>query len=247
MNVGDKVRGIVREVTIGPCRLILGDCIEVIPTLDRGSITAIVTSPPYNQMSSIPETASGLWGGDGFVRAWKESGYEDEMEELEYQASQNEIFKQLLPVAGPKCSLFYNHQIRWRNGAILHPVQWFRPEGWVLRQEIIWDRGGGMMHNAKMFCRFDERILWMDKGQHKWNQDSTGMGTIWRVARMQQQQGKIHPVQFPDEIPMRCIESTTDPMDIILDPFMGSATSGVACIDRNTSTLLLNVSAARGN
>jgi len=223
-----------RVVTIGPCTLYLGDATSIVPTLQAESVDLVVTSPPYNQMTAIPETPTGSWadshGGAGFVRRWNEFGYEDDQDEGDYQRWQNSLFSACAAVCKPDGSLFYNHQVRWRDGEILHPVQWFRPEGWKLREEIIWDRGGGMMSNAKMFCRFEERILWLDKGRHKWNQPATGYGTVWRIARLQQQQGKLHPVQFPDEIPRRCIEATTEPGDLVLDPFMGSATTGVECI-----------------
>ena len=36
---------IIREVTIGPCRLIQGDCLEVMPLIGR--VDAVVTDPPY--------------------------------------------------------------------------------------------------------------------------------------------------------------------------------------------------------
>lgn len=227
-------RGIICEETIGPCRLILGDATSVVATLEVGSVDCIVTSPPYNQMAIVPEKASGSWadshGGAGFVRRWNEMGYADEMDETMYQRWQNALFAIAAHSSSERASLFYNHQCRWRDGKILHPVLWFRPEGWELREEIIWDRGGGMMSNAKMFCRFDERILWFDRGRHTWNQESTGHGTIWRIARMQQQQGKLHPVQFPEEIPLRCLQATTAIGGLVLDPFMGSATTGAACV-----------------
>ncbi len=87
------------------------------------------------------------------------------------------------------------------------------------------------MLNARMFSRWDERILWFIKGRKwKWNQKSVGLGTVWRIARYQQQQGKLHAVAFPLEIPFRCIGATTDKGDVVLDPFMGSGTTGVACI-----------------
>jgi site-specific DNA-methyltransferase (adenine-specific) len=219
----------------GECGCKDGICIlnasstATIPLLTATTVDCIVTSPPYNQMFSIPETPTGLWaksnGGAGFVRKWNECGYADEMEEEDYQRWQNDLFAECSKIASPTASLFYNHQCRWRDGRILHPVIWFSPKGWTLREEIIWNRAGGMMMNAKMFCRFDERILWFDKQAHKWNQEATGYGTVWNIAPMQQQQGKLHPVQFPDCIPRRCIEATTDQGDIVLDPFMGSGTT----------------------
>lgn len=206
-----------------------GDAMEVLASLDV-KVNLVITSPPYNQMAQTKGDASGFWaktpGGAGFVRRWNDAGYADDMPEEEYQEWQNACFEAILRVSADDASLFYNHQIRWRNGECIHPVQWFHPIGWNLRQEIIWDRGGGMMFNARMFVRFDERILWFVRGANwKWNQSSVGHGTIWRIAREQQQQGKQHPVAFPAAIPTRCIAAASDSHDIVLDPFMGSGTT----------------------
>ncbi len=205
-----------------------GDCRELLPSLS--GISCIVTSPPYNQLENLPEKGSGMWGnstgGAGFLRAWNENGYADEMSEHEYQAFQIEVGTALAQCSAADASMFYNHQLRWRDGVCLHPAQWFFPAGWRLRSEIVWDRGGGMMMNARMFCRFDERILWfVNSKSWKWNQEAVGFGTVWRIAREQQQQGKLHPVAFPIEIPLRCITATTDPGDLVLDPFVGSGTT----------------------
>ncbi len=221
----------------GRVKLWLGDCLDVLPTLAAGSVDAVVTSPPYNQLGSrMPENPTGLWGktagGRGFVDAVNGHGYADDMPECEYQKWQNDLFASLAEKCADTGSLFYNHQIRWRDGVCLHPIQWFRPEGWNLRQEIIWDRAGGMMFNARMFCRFDERILWFARSGHKWNQESVGLGTIWRIPR---EQNKPHPVAYPEELPKRCIAAATDAGDIVLDPFMGSGTTGIAAVREGRS------------
>ncbi len=44
------------EVTIGPCRLIRGDCLEVLPTL--GKVDAVVTDPPYGIGENARKVAS---------------------------------------------------------------------------------------------------------------------------------------------------------------------------------------------
>ena len=36
-----------KETIIGPCTLYLGDCLEILPTLEADSIDAVVTDPPY--------------------------------------------------------------------------------------------------------------------------------------------------------------------------------------------------------
>ena len=216
-------------VIIGNATLYLGDCREILPTL--GDIDCVVTSPPYNQMTGLMRPPSGSWAkqdfGLSFVQKWQSDGYADDIPEADYQQSQNDLFALIRGTCREIASLFYNHQLRWRDGVLLHPIQWFHPEGWRLRTEIIWDRCGGMMFNARMFCRFDERILWFTASSDwKWNQASVGNGTVWRIAR---EQNKDHPVEYPLELPRRCIAAATDNGDLVLDPFMGSGTTGVAC------------------
>lgn len=216
-------------VTIGNHRLACGDCLEILPTIEAGSVDAVVTSPPYNQLGErMPDSPTGIWRdkGRGFLDSVNTRGYPDDIDELEYQKQQNDLFGSMVRAVKDGGSLFYNHQLRWRDGECIHPIQWFSPSGWKLRSEIIWDRCGGMMFNARMFCRFDERIIWFCKGSHKWNQSEVGHGTVWRIAR---ETNKEHPVAFPMEVPSRCIRAATDECDTVIDPYMGSATTGVAC------------------
>jgi modification methylase len=222
-----------------------GDTMEVLSVLDA-NVNLVVTSPPYNQMSSLNGKPTGLWakssGGAGFVRRWNEAGYPDNIPEEEYQDWQNACFGAIAALCTDDASLFYNHQIRWRKGFCLHPVQWFTPDGWRMRQEIIWNRGGGMMMNARMFVRFDERILWFVRGDKwKWNQTSVGNGTIWNIPRMQQQQGKCHPVEFPIDIPSRCIAAASELGDVVLDPFMGSGTTLRAAKDMGRKAIGIEI------
>jgi DNA modification methylase len=129
------------------CVIYHADCREILPHLS--GITCIVTSPPYNQLGSrIPLKPTGSWadshGGAGFVQAIQSNGYADDMDERKYQEWQVRLFSDLASACTDSASLFYNHQLRWRDKVCLHPIQWFSPSGWDLRQEMIWDRGGGI-------------------------------------------------------------------------------------------------------
>jgi site-specific DNA-methyltransferase (adenine-specific) len=204
-----------------------GDCREVLPILEGVNLT--VCSPPYNQLSSLLKDPTGSWaqigGGLNFVRNWQKMGYTDDLPESDYQCMQNDVFRLVGHASVTNASLFYNHQVRWRDTGIIHPIHWFKPGGWDLREEIIWARNGGMMMNARMFCRFDERILWFVKGETwKWNQEAVGWGTVWNIP-CDQGKGKEHPVAYPEEIPARAIAAVTDSGDLVLDPFMGSGTT----------------------
>ena len=54
---------------------------------------------------------------------------------------------------------------------------------------------------------------------------------IWEFAVSQNK--TKHPAVFPLELPLRHIKSWSNENDIVLDPFMGSGTTGVACKELN--------------
>ena len=45
--------------------------------------------------------------------------------------------------------------------------------------------------------------------------------------------GKLHPTQKPVDLMEYLIEVSSNENDIVLDPFMGSGSSGVACVHTN--------------
>lgn len=58
------------------------------------------------------------------------------------------------------------------------------------------------------------------------------LSNLWYLPRSSHTDGaerKGHPATFPLELPLRHIQSWTNARDIVLDPFMGSGTTGVAC------------------
>ena len=207
-----------------------GDCRDVVPSLSGVSMT--FTSPPYNTLGSrIPKNPSGIWGktsvGRGFVDSVNSDGYPDDKDECEYQSEQVAIVEAIGAVTVPGGTLFYNHKCRWRDGVILHPVLWMRPSGWILREELIWNRGVSMTLNARMFAPSDERILWFDRpgAAHTWNQPSgSALLSVWNIS-IEKGSNKPHPVSFPVTMPARAISAVTNPGELVLDPFMGSGTT----------------------
>ncbi len=95
-----------------------GDCRDVLPTLGK-TVATTVTSPPYNHMDAMNKPPSGTYadsnGGLGFVQRWQERGYLDSAPESEYQFNQMFIFNLVRNATIDGGSLFYNHQLRWRD------------------------------------------------------------------------------------------------------------------------------------
>lgn len=187
--------------------------------LDDETIDVIITSPPYN-------LGQDCWpmGGDGRVPREDGIGYQDNLQEEDYQYWQLNCLKEIFRVAKVGASLFYNHKVRIKDGVAIHPMGWIgSPENpWTLRQEIIWDRGSTHNHSALLFWPEDERIYWMTKGKPRIESDSIGMSTVWKehgpVA------GTWHPAPFTEKLPKMCFDALGLKSAVVLDPFAGSCT-----------------------
>lgn len=215
---------------LGDHRLMCGDCgfpSELEKVMAGVVADLVVTSPPYNQ--KIDEfTPSGMQKkSPNFVNRMA-SAYPDSVKEDEYQNKQVEILDIIHGFIADDASLFYNHKIRYRDKSILHPMDWLRRTKYKIRQEIIWARGSSITLNARMFIPADERIYWMRAGNEVRFNNTTEIKAwtnIWNIAPVNDV-----PISaaFATEIPRRCIEATTNPNDLILDPFVGSGTTIIA-------------------
>lgn len=205
----------------------LGDCVEVLPEIS--AVDLIVTSPPYNTLGSrIPRVGTGLMRDrQRWTAKIADAGYHDDRDETAYQLWQQTVAVGLANATRPGGSFFYNHKLRFRDGVILHPLDLIRSfRGWSLRQELIWSRPSSMVLNARMFPPSDERIYWLvrDGDKWHWNLEANRWRSVWDISPVSDVESG-HACPFPLEIPTRAILGTTNPGDLVLDPFMGTGTT----------------------
>lgn len=115
--------------------------------------------------------------------------------------------------------------------------------GLKILNNVTWQKTSPPPNLAcRSFTHSTETILWIRKeGKSKhffdyalsktWN-NGKQMKDVWpmgRVKKVEKEFGK-HPTQKPLEIMERLVLSSTQPGDLILDPFSGSGTTGVAAI-----------------
>lgn len=221
-------------------RLIVGRA-EAMGDIESESVDLIITSPPYNLREDH-------WpmGGNGRTPRADGIGYDehdDAMPEEEYQAWQVSVLAELYRVAKPGASLFYNHKVRNRKGQIIHPMDWLRSAGnpWLIRQEIVWDRGSTHNHNPALFWPEDERVYWLTKGAPVLPDRPIGIPSVWRFH------GPVidtwHPAPFAPELPQRCIEAIGRPGIVVLDPFAGSGTTLKVALDYGYDAIGVDLSA----
>lgn len=205
-----------RVEVIGDCTLYLGDCREIIGTLPF--VDAVVTSPPYNCGKDYGTSKDDLSLDD----------YEEFLRACVFEIEANRLCVNVGNYIGSR-------------GARVRTVDVLaRASGrWPVLDEIIWDKGpanGAAWGNyptspriraqhemiyvyGAAAMRADSGITWAE-----WSQLTT---SIWRVpARVDL---KEHPAQMPVEIADRLVRLYTPADGLVLDPFTGSGTTGIAC------------------
>ena len=202
-----------------------GDCREILPELE--SVDCVFTDPPYghnnNNGDLISQWEAALGRGQvGEARPIPNDGQEEASELVQY------LFKEsarLLRRGGCCCCC---------GGGGPDP-QFARWSLWMndpleFKQMIVWDKGP--MGMGWHYRRSYETVLIAQKrgGPCKWYDESDRIENIIRYPAI----GKIipqadqHPTVKPVKLPAHFIRLHTEPMDIVLDPFMGSGTTLVA-------------------
>lgn len=214
-------------------QLYKGDCLKVMQDLPDNSVDLIVTSPPYNKkgFTGIKKTSGSnhTWGH--YSIDYKT--YNDDLpseQYLDWQANFLVLCGKLLKDGG---SIFYNHKpIRANNKIIFHPytiLERVGNKGIFLYQEIIWNRKNSPNVRNDVLLPCTERLYWLVKNKPTVYKDQLAdeyKSEVWNIAP---RADKEHPATFPFNLAENCIKLTTKEGGVVLDPFMGSGTTGVVC------------------
>jgi len=185
----------------------LGDCLEVMPTLITGSVKAVVTDPPY----SINTKSD----GQGKLSPWA-----DRINAAFWYEEWIRILRGKMLNKGCLWSF-----MNWRSFATFQKVA--DDLNWPIESLLIWDKcwiGPGGPNGLRP--SYEMVALWAGEGF------SIGDRGIPDIKRVQWSSNKPtgHPAEKPLELVKWLIEISTKPGDLIVDPFMGSGTTGVACV-----------------
>ncbi len=207
----------------GAIQLYRADCRDVLPELK--GIDAVVTSPPYNTLNPTAKPSGLHAERKTGHNIWmeKQGGYFDQRPEEEYQAWQNEVLALCLRAAHV---VWINHKTRYRDGFGIHPLSFYKAP---LFAEVVWDRGGSMALNCGRFAPSHE--YWFAFGKPRvWDNKNNSMMSVWRIApRDGKDMGNDHPCPYPESLVRPIIEACVFEGGAC-DPFMGSGTTGVACV-----------------
>lgn len=232
-----------------PVRVVCGDALATMRQLPSEAFDLVVTSPPYNLgndggggFSLVNESKPmANRGGHGKWRKACEDGglghgyasYDDAMPHEEYVAWQKECLREMWRVVKPTGAIFYNHKSRIFSGRLVTPLE-YNP-GLTLRQIVIWARAGGINFAPTHYVPTHEWVAVFGKDAFRLkSKGASGVGDVWYIP---QEPSPDHPAPFPVALPRRAIETTG--AQLVLDPFGGSGTTGVAALHEGCKALLI--------
>lgn len=103
-------------------------------------------------------------------------------------------------------------------------------DGWLLRGEVIWRKRNPMPEGrCRRPHRHHEPIYLLARSERHGFRKAPPVGTVWDFAS-ERIDGPAHRSRFPEELPRRCIDAygACGEEVLVLDPFAGSGTTGVA-------------------
>lgn len=200
---------IKKEVVIGDCRLILGDCMEVMPLL--GEFDAVVTDPPYLLESGGNTT--GEMGGK-FNRAnYDNSGaiVTTEIDWVDFMPVISDRIKQ-----GHAYFMCNNRHVASAQNAAENA-------GFRFHNLLVWHKS--TITPNRWYMKNLEFTLFMFRGKAVPISDKG----LSQLIRMETPRG-VHPNQKPWQLMESYIRSSCPNSGSVLDPFMGSGSTLVACV-----------------
>ena len=222
-------------------RLYLGDAVATLDALPAGSIDLIFADPPYN-LSNDGFTCHA--GRRVSVNKGKWDKSKGVAEDFAFHYGWIGACRRVLKENGALWVSGTYHSIYACGYAL-------QKQGWHLLNEICWYKPNAAPHLAcRMFAASHETLLWArktKKAKHTFHYDlmkskqwqgdfikkpDRQMRSVWAINTPkagEKKHGK-HPTQKPEALLERVVLACSNEGDIVLDPFCGSATTGVAAL-----------------
>lgn len=194
------------------------DCLEGLKDVPDKSVDAIITDPPYF-------LSMGHAGSKTNAKAGEQLTSNRTFNDLAICTPfYKQLFAEYARVLKETGSFYFFTD--WRGYAYYFPLL---NEALPVRNMICWDKKSG----PGSFYSFAHELVVF--GTYK-SKTKGGVGTnVWRMAAFNSgarstDGEKVHPTQKPVELIAKMIEDSTEPGDVVLDTFMGSGTTAVACL-----------------
>ena len=221
------------ENHVGDCRhyaptLINGDCLEALRSIDGDSVDLILTDPPYNLGLFMKERATNLKAlRDNYFGA---AGW-DNLEYDQWNESMDSFIDEAARVMKPGGSMVVFMAVIKVESIIAQAVK----HGFYYKTTGTWHKQNPMPRNMNLhFVNSTESWIYFTYGARvgTFNNEGKVVHDYFEspvTPKSERRYGK-HPTQKPIALMDFFVEKLSNPGDLVLDPFMGSGSSGVSAI-----------------
>jgi site-specific DNA-methyltransferase (cytosine-N4-specific) len=252
-HVREHRLGATYDDVAGESALVLGDALAVLTSMPERSVQTVVTSPPYwslrdygidgqigleesvygfidhladlfDQVSRVLRDDGTLWLniGDSYTsgnRTWRAPDKKNRARAMSLRPQTPEGLKEKDLIGVP-----------WRLAFAL------QERGWYLRSEVIWRKPNAQPESVRdRPTRDHEQVFLLSKSaNYKYDvQAVTGpndrrLRTVWDIKTQINRAASGHFATYPAELADTCVRITSEPGDVVLDPFLGSGTTALS-------------------
>lgn len=205
-----------RKEVIGKAVLYLGNCLEVMTELEP--VDHIIGDPPYEaSLHNAKALPSNLRKDGG-----------PELQAIDFDCI-DPIRDEFVRLSAPLCNGWFiafctvEGARPWADAINASPMKYKRACVWVKPDSTPQLNGQGPAQGAEIFV-----VAWAGSGHARWNAGGK-RGVYTHLVNNPERTGE-HPTEKPRRLMSEIICDFTNPGELILDPFMGSGTTGVAAM-----------------
>lgn len=215
-------------------QILHGDCIEILRSLPESSVDLIFADPPYNLQLRNDLYRPNMTKVDAVNDGWDK--FDDFAEYDAFTRKWLSASQCILKETGTIWVIGSYHNI-YRVGAIMQDLGF-----WILN-DLVWIKNNPMPNfRGVRFTNAHETLIWAQKkkgAKYTFNHqsmkalnDDLQMRSDWNLnlatgkERIRSNGLKVHSTQKPEALLYRIITASSNPGDVVLDPFFGSGTTG---------------------
>ena len=194
------------------------DCMEFMKEIPDNFVDLIVTDPPYKIITGGDKNGKNSVRPQGILRGNRKLFKNNQIKISEWMP---ELYRVL------KCNA---HCYVFSNSLNLKDMLNLSEQcGFKLVNLLVWEKNN--CTPSQYYMKNCEYVLLLRKGKAKWINNIGASKTVHRFNNIIS--NKTHPTEKPVELMRFYIENSSNENDIVLDPFMGAGSTGVACIETN--------------
>ena len=201
-------------VQIGDASLYRGDCREVLAAIPSGD--AVVTDPPYE----VTPTSITHYTDPGMIKGgWMSERYPvNESRMFEVPA-----FESWMEVVFGSCAADADAYFMANDKQMVDMRSAAEAVGWKFHNLLVWQKPNGIPN--RWYFKDCEFALYMWRGKAKTIRQPSSTQTF----RSGHVRDRRHNSEKPVDLIAHYVANSSDPGSLVLDPFMGVGTTGVAC------------------